>query len=173
MRLAIMADIHGNLPAFEAALEHARQQGVDQMVIAGDMVIGSPDSRDCWELARSLGCPILRGNHERYVAHFGTPSALPEWNTERFAPLQWSVNQISETDRANMGQLPHCLRLPEAPDIFFTHASERDDHDSVGPHTPEALLRKMFPTISFPFCACMGNGPSGKPSHSTRQLNAS
>ncbi len=41
MRLAIMADIHGNLPAFEAALEHARQQGVDQMVIS------SPDSRDC------------------------------------------------------------------------------------------------------------------------------
>ena len=43
-----------------------------QMVIAGDMVIGAPDSGACWQLARSLGCPLLRGNHERYLFDFGS-----------------------------------------------------------------------------------------------------
>ena len=41
MRIAVLSDIHGNLPAFEAALDHARQHKPDLMVIAGDIIIGS------------------------------------------------------------------------------------------------------------------------------------
>src|SRR5512138_2161712 len=102
MRIAVLADIHGNLPAFEAALKHASQQKPDLMILAGDVVIGAPDSKDCWSLALSLGCPILRGNHERYAAHFGTPQAAPQWTEEQFTPLQWAVAQLSEQDRQDM-----------------------------------------------------------------------
>ena len=146
LRIAILADIHGNLPAFETALQHVSQQKVDQMIIAGDIINGSPDSQACWSLALSLGCPILRGNHERYVAHFGTSKASPLWSTEQFAPLQWTVAQISEQDRQCMEQLPLTLRLPEAPDFFIVHATERDDHDTIASHTPEDVLHLMFPT---------------------------
>lgn len=146
MRIAVLADIHGNLPAFEAALKHVSQQKVDQIILAGDIVVGSPDSKACWELALSLGCPILRGNHERYAAYFGTPKASPDWTMERFAPLHWAVEQLSEQDRRCMEQLPVNLRLPEAPDLFFVHASERDDHDSIASHTPVQALHEMFPT---------------------------
>lgn len=145
-RIAILADIHGNLPAFEAAIKHVSQQKVDQIILAGDIVNGSPDSKACWSLALSLGCPILRGNHERYVAHFGTPKANPMWSTDLFAPLQWTVAQLSDQDRQSMEQLPLDLRLPEAPNLFIVHASERDDHDSIVPHTPEQVLHEMFPT---------------------------
>lgn len=146
MRIAVLADIHGNLPAFEAAIKHVSQQKVDQIILAGDIVNGAPDSKACWSLALSLGCPILRGNHERYVAHFGTPKASPLWSMEQFAPLQWTVEQFSEQDRQCMEQLPLNLRLPEAPDLFMVHATERDDHDSIAPHTPEQVLHEMFPT---------------------------
>lgn len=146
IRIAVLADIHGNLPAFEAALEHVSQQKVDQIILAGDIVNGSPDSKACWTLALSLGCPILRGNHERYAAHFGTPKASPLWSMEQFAPLHWTVDQLSEKDRQCMEQLPLSLRLPEVPDLFMVHASERDDHDSIAPHTPGQVLSEMFPT---------------------------
>jgi len=146
MRIAVLADIHGNLPAFEAALKHVSQQKVDQIILAGDLIVGSPDSKTCWELALSLGCPILRGNHERYAAYFGTPKAAPEWLLERFAPLHWAVEQLTEQDRQNMEQLPLNLRLPEAPDLFFVHATERDDHNTVASHTLQPALHKMFPT---------------------------
>ena len=43
MRIAVLADIHGNLPAFEAALNHVSQQKVDQIILAGDIIIGSPE----------------------------------------------------------------------------------------------------------------------------------
>lgn len=146
MRLAILADIHGNLPAFEAALNHAAQQKVDQIIIAGDIVNGAPDSKACLALAMSLGCPILRGNHERYIANYGTPNGSPQWATEQYAPVQWTVAQLSEQERKWLAQLPTHLRLPEAPNLFVVHASERDDHDTVDPHTPEQKLHGMFPT---------------------------
>lgn len=145
-RIAVLADIHGNLPAFEAALAHVSQQGVDQIVLAGDVINGSPDSKACWDLALALGCPILRGNHERYAAHFGTPRASPLWTLEQFAPLQWAVDQLSEQDRQVMDVLPLNLRLPEAPNLFIVHATERDDHDTIASHTPEKVLHEMFPT---------------------------
>jgi len=146
MRIAVLADVHGNLPAFEAALKHVAQHKVDQIVLAGDIVNGAPDSQACWSLAQSLGCPILRGNHERYVAHYGTSQASPKWSTELFAPLHWALAQLSEQERHSLEQLPTNLRLPEAPDLFFVHASERDDHDSLVSHTPESSLHEMFPS---------------------------
>jgi predicted phosphodiesterase len=144
VRLAILADIHGNLAAFQAALDHAATQGVDQIVIAGDVVNGAPDSRECWQLAQSLGCPILRGNHERYVAHFGTAQAQPIWGTEQFAPLHWTVAQFSDEEREAMGSLPLTLRLKDAPDLLLVHGSARSDHDTITAHTPEGELSAMF-----------------------------
>jgi predicted phosphodiesterase len=148
MRIAVFADIHGNLPAFEAALDHATGQSPDEIIIAGDMVVGAPDSAACWRLARSLGCPILRGNHERYVAHFGTPDTPPSWSTEQFAPVRWAHAELQEEERAAISGLPCTLRLPGAPDMLFVHASARSDHDTVALHTPEAELQAMFADAS-------------------------
>ena len=144
MRLAVLADIHGNLPAFEAALAHARQQGYDQMVLLGDMVVCAPDSAGCWHLAGSLGVPMLRGNHERYVAHYGTPQASPLWTSAQFAPVQWAVEQLTGTERQEMGELPTQLRLDDWPDLLLVHACVRSDRENVFAHTPESDLVTMF-----------------------------
>lgn len=144
MRIAVLADIHGNLQAFEAGLKHTKQQGYDQLVIAGDIVSG-PDSLACWELACSLNVPMLRGNHERYVFDMGTANADPLWATEQFAPLQWASSQFSQAQRDAMRALPIELRLEGVPDLLIVHASQRSDNDSLNQHTPEALLDEYFP----------------------------
>lgn len=151
MRIAVLADIHGNLVAFEAALKHIAQQGADQLILLGDIINGMPDSVGCWQLAKSLNCPMLRGNHERYVAHFGTPLASPDWSMEKFQPLQWTVAQFAERDIRQMEQLPGCLRLPGIDDMVFVHASARDDHDTVGPFTSETTLESMFAGVREPW----------------------
>jgi len=145
MRLAVLADIHGNLPAFEAALDHVASQRVDRVVIAGDVVVGAPDSLACWRLAQSLACPILRGNHERYVIDHGTPRAPAIWTTAQFAPVHWAIAQLAPADRAALAALPLSLRLPEAPDLLLVHASLRSDADTIGSYTPAATLAEMFP----------------------------
>lgn len=150
MRLAVLADIHGNLPAFEAALDHASQQGVDRFLIAGDVAVGGPDSAACWHLAKSLGGPILRGNHERYLAHYGTADADPLWETRQFAPVHWAVAQFDDAERQAIDRLPLTLRLDEAPGVLFVHASARNDKDSLYAHTPAGDLPAMFPDVHEP-----------------------
>ncbi|CAN5855435.1 metallophosphoesterase family protein [soil metagenome] len=145
MRIAILADIHGNLPAFEAVLRHVRQQGVDQVIIAGDLVNGAPDSIECWQLAQTVPCVLLRGNHERYVFDFGLPHAPAVWQTERFAPVHWTVAQFSTAERRQLSELPFAVRPPAAPDLLIVHASLRRDNDLIAAYTPEAELAAMFP----------------------------
>lgn len=151
IRVAVLSDIHGNLPAFEAALQHAAQLKPDLTLINGDIVIGSPDSKDCLALAESTGFPLLRGNHERYVAHYGTSKASPLWTTDQFTPLQWAVSQLSDQERQALEVFPTSLSLPELPGVLVVHASERGDHDTIEPRTTEQALLEMFPTAQVPY----------------------
>ena len=68
MRLAVIADIHGNLPALEAVLADLRRRGTDRVVNLGDCVSGPLWPRETMDLLDTLGLPTVRGNHDRWVA---------------------------------------------------------------------------------------------------------
>jgi predicted phosphodiesterase len=144
MRIALIADIHGNLLALEAALAAVERLQPDRLLVLGDIVVGSPDSLACWRRVKALGCPVLRGNHERYVCDLGTERARPEWSLPQFGPVQFAAAQLGETVRRELAVLPIAIRLPEAPDVLFVHGSARNDSDLVFPYTSEAELRPMF-----------------------------
>jgi predicted phosphodiesterase len=66
--LAILYDIHGNLPALEAAVEDARAEGADSWLLGGDFASHSPWPLETLELLRSLeGSTWVRGNGERWL----------------------------------------------------------------------------------------------------------
>lgn len=67
MRLAIVSDIHGNLPALEAVLQHARRAGFDAIVNLGDIASGPLWPRETVEYLMMAGWTTLAGNHERQV----------------------------------------------------------------------------------------------------------
>ena len=54
MKIAALYDIHGNLPALEAVLSEIDREGVDVIVVGGDMVPG-PMPRVVLEILQSLG----------------------------------------------------------------------------------------------------------------------
>ena len=147
MRLAVLSDIHGNLAALEAVLEHTGQLHVDGFVVIGDVVVGAPDSLACWERVTELKCPVLRGNHETYVSAFGTAAADPAWSTPQFAPVAWAAAQLGDEARGLLGALPFSLTLPDLPDVLFVHASLRSDRDNPDAYTPDDVLAKMFPDL--------------------------
>lgn len=103
MKLAVLADIHGNLAALEAVLDHVAGQAVDELVIAGDIVVVAADSAACWQLAASLGGQVLRGNHETYVASFDGLDAPQAWKTEPYAPVHWAAARLGNTERKKLG----------------------------------------------------------------------
>jgi hypothetical protein len=64
MKYAIFGDIHGNLEAFQAVLGHAVQQGCTDHVCVGDIVGYGANPRECLDLVRQMGCPVVKGNHD-------------------------------------------------------------------------------------------------------------
>lgn len=143
MRIAIISDIHGNLPAFEAVLDHIATQAVDQVVINGDIINTGPDSLACLELAYRTGYPLVAGNHERYIRDFDRPDRPTEWDSDIWKPSLWSVQQLGTERRAALHALPASLQVDA--DLVIVHASLRHDQDSVFATTSRHELAQMFP----------------------------
>lgn len=70
MRVAVLNDVHGNLPALEAVLAEVAALEVDRIVCGGD-VLGGPFEQECVDRLLELDAAFVRGNAERLVE--GTP----------------------------------------------------------------------------------------------------
>lgn len=153
VRLAVFGDVHGNLAALEAVLEDIARAdadgGVEGIVVLGDVVNAGPDSRLCWQRVQALGCPLVRGNHERYVAHYGNEDA-PELLEDRFKPVAWSAGQFSDSERARLLEVPLEHHFPDHPELLFVHATRQDDRGNVTPFMHDAEVTLLFTSDASP-----------------------
>lgn len=113
MRIAVVSDVHGNLPALEAVLADLSVVAPDQVVYGGDLALGGPHPREVVAMVRELGWPsvlgntdvVLRGEAEIGAHHRGfvadaarrTIAMLDQeaidWLTSR--PLEWTGHGLA------------------------------------------------------------------------------
>lgn len=119
MRIAVIADIHGNLGALERVLEDIDGRGVDLTVNLGDVVSGPLQPRETANRLIDLGIPTICGNHERQL-------------------LTLTVEEMGESDRhakaellpehlAWMNSFPSTLAIGD--DVFLCHGTPSSDLD--------------------------------------------
>ncbi len=96
MKYAILGDIHSNLEALQAVLDHAKAQNCTHYVSLGDVVGYGPNPRECLEIVRSLNCPVVMGNHDEYC---GSVLDLTGFNPMASDAIKWTRDQLSESDR--------------------------------------------------------------------------
>ena len=110
-RVAILADIHGNLPALEAVILDLDQQRVDEVVLGGDLVGRGPQGSAVLGLARERGWRSIRGNHEDYLLAFRRTEVPEDWLTaEVWSAARWMAAELSEQDVREMESMPPSLR---------------------------------------------------------------
>ena len=85
MRIAVIADIHGNLPALEVVLAGIERRGVDQTINLGDCVSGPLWPREVCDLLMASDHLTIRGNYDRWVS---APNLKPIGASDRYAPSQ-------------------------------------------------------------------------------------
>lgn len=150
MKIAVLSDIHGNLPALEAVVAHIEKWRPDQVYVAGDIINRGPRSLECLQLIvekqKQQGWHVIRGNHEDYV--------LKQTRSEpRKDPFQRDLDKfVLYTYRQVKSHLPLLTRLPEihceaaieTGEIRMVHASMRHNRDGIYPETSASELREMI-----------------------------
>jgi putative phosphoesterase len=158
MKIAALHDIHGNLPALEAVLSEIEREGVDVIVVGGDMVPG-PMPRDVLEVLLSLGDRVswIRGNCEREVVEAfdgGTFSHIK--SKEVRAATMWTAGQMERGDRDFMAGLPEkiTLHVEGIGEILFCHGSPRSDMEILTVATPVERLGEALAGVKEHVVVC-------------------
>jgi predicted phosphodiesterase len=120
MRVAVVSDIHANLPAFEAVLAAIEDAAVDEVWSLGDTVGYGAEPDECADLARERCDLCLVGNHDLAVLGALDVGAFSE---AAAAAVDWTREHVSERTLAMLGELEP---VGEREGIALFHASPRD-----------------------------------------------
>ncbi len=148
---AILADIHGNLPALEAVLADLAGRPVDRVIVAGDLINWGPFSARVVERVLAEGWDVIRGNHELVLLDYGTPRAPAAWDDLGAFPIpRWLHRQMPERLRARIALWPDTLtvRAPDGPPLRVVHGSPRDHAEPIYPGTDEQSLTPILAGIA-------------------------
>lgn len=118
MKIAVIADIHGNALALETVIADIKHRGgADIVVNLGDCVSGPLWPRETMEILHRLGAITVRGNHDRQVATLPLETMI--------ASDSYAVQEITTADKNWLGALPQTV-MP-VPGIFACHATPNND----------------------------------------------
>jgi len=134
LRVAALADVHGNAPALAAVLEEVEDEAPDLVVFCGDLTWGSLP-RDTLELVRHLGVParFVRGNADRMVG------------AELEGRGAWMAAAHTPDDLALLHGFEQTviLEIDGVGTTCFAHGSPRSDEECVTVRTPDERVRAL------------------------------
>jgi len=120
MRIAILSDVHGNLPAFRAVLNDVRAQGVDAIWFLGDLVGYGAQPDECVAFARDECDLLLAGNHDLAVAGV---IELTDFSPSAASAALWTREYASQD---TIDFLAHLSPLRNGEALGLYHGSPRD-----------------------------------------------
>ncbi len=146
MRIALVGDVHANLPALEAVLSHARQNGVHQIWNTGDFVGYGAFPNEVIEMLRQAGALSIVGNYDLKVVNF--PRKKPKWRkskrTEKYLAFKWAYKNLKPKNRRYLARLPEEARFElEGRRFLITHGSPASSEEHLTPETPWGRLKQL------------------------------
>lgn len=126
MRLALLSDIHSNLPALEAVMANVDQERPDAILCLGDVVGYGADPAECIAIVRERCDAVVLGNHDLAVATGEGIEMLPSHGQ---VAAEHNAEMLTDADLEWLEDLPltHVIH-----DVTMAHAS---------PQFPERWMR--------------------------------
>ncbi len=155
-RLAVLADIHGSLPALEAVLADLGQFSIGGMIVAGDMVAG-PNSVEVLQRLQELGAWMVRGNNEDYLLRFESGEAPDWWYTaHQWGFIRWVYAHVGHDTLALVRSLPaqRVIALPGRDPIRVVHGSLQNAGEHLYPGYGGAALERAKEQTTEPVLIC-------------------
>jgi protein phosphatase len=138
-KIAIISDIHGNMPALETVLPDIRQRGIDLIYNLGDVIGKGAYSDLAIDLCREVCHVIVQGNWEAEILR-----------TNDHPILNWYAAQIGKERMAYLRSLPYvCDFWMSGNRVRLFHASQESVFTRIQPWMPYETHRAMFENTPF------------------------
>lgn len=157
MRLAVLADIHGNLPALEAVLDDLQQHDTDGIIVAGDLVDRFPHPVETIRLLRSLDSWMIRGNSDNGQLRLYAGDIPDAWRVNRqFASARWTYRNLDRETLDFIASLPEqrVISLPDTEAIRVVHGSPSHITEGIKPDLDPGTLERAFACINERILVC-------------------
>lgn len=144
---AVIADLHGNLPATEAVLADLERVQPDRVIVGGDLVNRGPQSRVVVERIAPLGWETISGNHDTWFVSLWRGEGLPEdWETPWWTPARLAVGDLTAENVSWLEALPFSLRVefPGAEPALIVHGSPRHNREGMGRMRSDEQVREAL-----------------------------
>lgn len=144
-KVAIISDIHGNLPAFEAVLEEVDRRGpFDALIGGGDFAFGGCYPAACLALVQERGLQCVRGNTDEWLVELATEGRVPakgfqesDRHTGATAEIDaWEVARLDQAAIDFLAGLPLKWETvgPSGKRFAFVHATPWSAHATIEAH---------------------------------------
>ena len=157
MRIALVGDVHANLPALEAVLEHAAERDARRVWNVGDFVGYGAFPDKVVSCLRAVGEVSVIGNYDQKVLAF--PENDAAWRqskgSEKYVAFGWAWRQLSADNRAYLAALPRERRINvDGLTVLLTHGSPASVHEHLYPDTPEERLVELVAIAAVDAIVC-------------------
>lgn len=145
VKIALISDIHANLPALEAVLNDATIRGATLFLNAGDSIGYGPFPNDVITLLRSRHVLSVIGNYD--ISILSKKWKKRSVSGQKRMAMRWAYDNLSRENRSWLEKLPRCLHLPiRGVSLMVTHGSPESVTEYLDDGTPEVRLKEIART---------------------------
>jgi len=148
MRIAVMGDVHANLPALRAVIDDVARIGADALYCVGDVVGRGPHPNEVVDELRRLEIPTVQGNWDEAIGmdreQTGASWATVGAENEGIASMRWSAERLTEENKAWLRQLPASMRFTlQARSILLFHGSPLKQSEYLWASRPSRVFARL------------------------------
>jgi putative phosphoesterase len=147
-RIAVITDIHANLPALEASLEAIEQIGVDELFCGGDLVGYGPHPNEVCALIQEREIPTIYGNYDYAIARdlddCGCAYVTQHDRELGQRSVAWTLEHTDQASKEFMRELPFDMHFTVGDqDVHLVHGSPRKVNEYLFEDKPASLYERL------------------------------
>lgn len=140
MKIAVLSDIHGNMEALEAVLEHMASENVEKVFVCGDLAMAGPEPARTVEFFKTFDATFIQGNTDEMIVK----NIIPP-NEIMANALKYAQDELNDEQKNFLANLPfsHSEKIEDLA-LLFVHGSPRKNNEDILPEQNQEKIAEII-----------------------------